>query len=416
MVERSLTSKKASVLLLAVLFITYAFICLTKNCFSSAMVFIVSEGILTKFQTGVISAAFYTVYAILQIVGGVITDKWHPERFITVGLIGASLSNLVIFFNQNYTVMLVSWIFNAMIQFAVWPATFKLVSTMLVKEMRSNSLFLITFGNPFGVVFSYAVAALVGTSWQYNFLVSSVGLVIIAIVWEITVKSISPYVKETEIEAPKTEKSEENATRISLFKLIFSSGLILFTALSFIRTMFDLGIKSMSATMINESYTDVSPTMSTWLTIIVLICGAVGPCIARIIYPRFIKNEAIAAALFFFAAAPLAALTLLVGKIHYVALVIILALIVMLMSGCSIFTTSYAAAKFNKWGKGATVAGILNCTASFGVVGANLIFTAIAEGAGWFGTAVVWVIMMAVSILITLTLIPIWSAFLKNTR
>jgi sugar phosphate permease len=380
------------------------------------MVFIVSEGILTKFQTGVISAAFYTVYAILQIVGGVITDKWHPERFITVGLIGASLSNLVIFFNQNYTVMLVSWIFNAMIQFAVWPATFKLVSTMLVKEMRSNSLFLITFGNPFGVVFSYAVAALVGTSWQYNFLVSSVGLVIIAIVWEITVKSISPYVKETEIEAPKTEISEENATRISLFKLIFSSGLILFTALSFIRTMFDLGIKSMSATMINESYLDVSPTMSTWLTIIVLICGAVGPCIARIIYPRFIKNEAIAAALFFFAAAPLAALTLLVGKIHYVALVIILALIVMLMSGCSIFTTSYAAAKFNKWGKGATVAGILNCTASFGVVGANLIFTAIAEGAGWFGTAVVWVIMMAVSILITLTLIPIWSAFLKNTR
>lgn len=416
MVERSLTSKKASVLLLAVLFITYAFICMTKNCFSSAMVFIVSEGILTKFQTGVISAAFYTVYAILQIVGGVITDKWHPERFITVGLIGASLSNLVIFFNQNYTVMLVSWIFNAMIQFAVWPATFKLVSTMLVKEMRSNSLFLITFGNPFGVVFSYAVAALVGTSWQYNFLVSSVGLVIIAIVWEITVKSISPYVKETEIEAPKTEKSEENATRISLFKLIFSSGLILFTALSFIRTMFDLGIKSMSATMINESYLDVSPTMSTWLTIIVLICGALGPCIARIIYPRFIKNEAIAAALFFFAAAPLAALTLLVGKIHYVALVIVLALIVMLMSGCSIFTTSYAAAKFNKWGKGATVAGILNCTASFGVVGANLIFTAIAEGAGWFGTAVVWVIMMAVSILITLILIPIWSAFLKNTR
>lgn len=416
MVERSLTSKKASVLLLAVLFITYAFICLTKNCFSSAMVFIVSEGILTKFQTGVISAAFYTVYAILQIVGGVITDKWHPERFITVGLIGASLSNLVIFFNQNYTVMLVSWIFNAMIQFAVWPATFKLVSTMLVKEMRSNSLFLITFGNPFGVVFSYAVAALVGTSWQYNFLVSSVGLVIIAIVWEITVKSISPYVKETEIEAPKTENSEENATRISLFKLIFSSGLILFTALSFIRTMFDLGIKSMSATMINESYTDVSPTMSTWLTIIVLICGAVGPCIARIIYPRYIKNEAIAAALFFFAAAPLVALTLLVGKLHYVALVTTLALLVMLMSGCSIFTTSYAAAKFNKWGKGATVAGILNCTASFGVVGANLIFTAIAEGAGWFGTAVVWVIMMAVSILITLTLIPIWSAFLKNTR
>ena len=415
MVERSLTSKKASILLLAILFVTYAFICMTKNCFSSAMVFIVSEGILTKFETGVISAAFYTVYAVLQIVGGMITDKWHPERFITVGLIGAAVSNLIIFFNQNYTVMLISWCFNAMIQFAVWPATFKLISTMLVEDMRSNSLFIITFGNPFGVVISYAVAALVSTSWQYNFLVSAVGLVVIALVWEITVKCISPYVAERKIEAPISEKNENNATRGGFIKLMFTSGLVLFMVISFMRTMFDLGIKSMSATMINESYNDVSPTIATWLTIIVLASGALGPCVAKLLYPRFIKNEAVAAALFFVAAAPLVALTLLVGRIHYIALVVILALIVMLMSGCSIFSTSYAAAKFNKWGKGATAAGVLNCTASFGVVGANLIFTGIAEGAGWIGTALVWVIMMAATTLIAFILVPIWTRFLRSS-
>lgn len=58
------------------------------------MVFIVDEGLLTKFQTELITATFYVIYAILQIAGGVVTDKWHTERFITFGLLGAAACNL----------------------------------------------------------------------------------------------------------------------------------------------------------------------------------------------------------------------------------------------------------------------------------------------------------------------------------
>jgi sugar phosphate permease len=63
MKTKTLTSKRASILLLCALILSYTFMCMTRNCFSSAMVFIVEEGIMTKSDTGTIVAVFYLVYA-----------------------------------------------------------------------------------------------------------------------------------------------------------------------------------------------------------------------------------------------------------------------------------------------------------------------------------------------------------------
>ena len=97
------------------------------------MVYIVDEGFMTKFQTGVISSVFWLTYAIMQIVGGVVVDKWKPEHFITIGMIGSGVANLLIyFFYENYIATLIIWSLNAVIQFGVWPAVFKIMSTMLI--------------------------------------------------------------------------------------------------------------------------------------------------------------------------------------------------------------------------------------------------------------------------------------------
>jgi len=81
--RRYFESKKVSMLMLFSLCIIYALICLTKNCFSSAMVFIVDEGILTKSQTGMITGVFYIIYAALQLVGGMLADTYNLHRSLT---------------------------------------------------------------------------------------------------------------------------------------------------------------------------------------------------------------------------------------------------------------------------------------------------------------------------------------------
>ena len=412
MKTRYLNNLKLSIFLLINLVLSYAFICMTKNCFSSAMVFIVDEGYMTKIQTGAISAVFYAVYALLQIVGGVVTDKWKPEIFITVGLFGAGIANLLIyFFNTNYVAVLVIWALNAVVQFGVWPATFKLISTMLYYPMSSRAMLIATFSNPLGVMAGYAVAALV-PKWQMNFLVSAIGLFVLTVIWMLSFSAIKPSlteVKHTEIEYPKDKTHESGFLR-----LVLSSGLLLILGFTFVRTMCDIGLKSLAPTMISESYESVGPTLATVLNIIVLLCGVTGPIFAQCIYPRFISNEVLACAVFFILAIPTSAVLLFIGKINYWFIVAALALEVLLMSGAGLFTTSFIATRFNKWGKGATVAGLINCLASLGIVATNVVFTAIAESIGWQMTAAVILSMMVLAAVLALITVPIWNKFKRN--
>ena len=411
---RSLNSRKASIVMLISMMLAYTFLCMTRNCFSSAMVFIVDEGLLTKFQTGVITAIFYLSYSVMQIFGGIVADKLDPERFITVGILGAALSNIVIYFNQNYIVMLLAWAFNAAMQFGVWPAVFRLTSTFVQKDMRENSLFIATLASPAGVVSSYAVAAIVSSRWQLNFMISAVGLVILAIMWELTFRSIRPFIvtevaqKEEKKEFPKVEKLE------NFGKTFVKSGLLVIVILVFLRAIFDWGIKGMTPTMINESYESVTPVLATVMNIVVLVAGVVGIFLARALYPGVMKNEAVAIVSFFSIAFPITLLTLLVGRLDYRIMVVVLALIVMLMNSCTLFTTTYIATRFNKYGKGATVAGILNASASLGIVLANTLFPGLADNVGWNGTVIVWSTMMFVAVILAYIFLPLWVKFLKG--
>lgn len=414
---RTLTTKRTSLLLLCALVSSYAFVCMTRNCFSSAMVFITDAGYLNNFQTGIINAAFYVAYAICQIIGGLLTDRFAPERFVTFGLIGAGFCNLVIYFNQSYPVMLTMWALNGILQFGIWPAIFKLASTMTMPTMRTRSLFIVTFANPIGVLANYLLAALIGENWRLNFLVSAIGLAVIAVLFEATMRTLSKDIVECEL-FDATKKEEQGAKVSARFSsLALSSGLCFLLALSFLRTGFDFATKSLTPTMIKQSYADVTPVLATLLNIIVLVMNAVGTALAYVIYPRFIKNEATVLLLLFALALPPCIVTLFVGRISYWAIVAMLALIAMMMGAATLFTTSYIGTRFNRFGYGATVAGLLNCMSSLGIVTAFTLFPGLSESDfGWQGVSVVWVILMTLAVALCGVILPLWRKFIKEAK
>ena len=413
MTTRQLNSRRASLLLLVAIIVQYTTVYMTKNCFSSAMVFIVDEGLLTKLQTGTITAVFYLIYAVLQVVGGVFIDKWHPERFITAGLIGAAVVNLTIYLNQNYVVMLVAWALNAIVQFGVWPATFKLVSTMLSDDTRDYGLFAVSLISSVSLILGYVVAAIVGEAWRLNFLISAIMLVTVSILWEAVMRGVKPYIVEIESHDDKVTVGEKVSNK-EFFGIAMRGGVALIFVIALIRTMFDVGLKGLTATMINESYSSVTPVLATLLGIIVLVSGALGPIIARVVYPRFIQNEAVAIVVFLASAVPFIVLTLFIGKIPYGFIVAALAFILMLTGSSSLFTTSYISSRFNKWGRSGTVAGIINCGASLGVVASNTLFTAVADHAGWSVTAILWLALILFVLTMAIIFVPIWTKFRKN--
>lgn len=379
------------------------------------MVFIVDEGYMTKFQTGVISGCFYIVYAIMQIFGGVVVDKWHPERFITIGMLGAALANIgVYFFYTNYALTLIIWALNAIVQFAIWPATFKLISTFLAVEHRYRALTITTLSNPMGVTIGYLVAALVD-KWQYNFLVSGIGLLLLALIWEIAFRSVKKHIDECETYEPTYDSFSQRArTHMSFFRLSITSGLILILIVAFARTAIEQA-KSLIPTMIRESYAEVGPTFATTLNIIVLICAALGPVLGNAIRKIF-RNEFVAITTLLTAALPFAIVPLWVGKINYWLIVAAVSVVILLASAAGFFTTTYLAVSFAQWGKDGTVVGLLNALSSLGFVAVLFGLTAIAEFLGWTITWLFVIFLLVLAMVLSSVETPIWHHFKEDAK
>lgn len=392
------------------MWVMYSIVYMTKSCFSAAMASIVFEGVMTKSQTGLIVSAFNLVYAPLQLLGGTFADKYDPEKLIKIGLIGGGIANLIIFFNQSYYLVLVVWISNAVIQFALWPSVFKIVSTQIVKEDRKNATYYISFGTTVGLFLAYFVAAFL-PSWQYNFLVSAIFLFIFAIVWHIVTKNLENYMiadkKSDEVEQKETENIED----ISTLKLFLFSGFAIVIVLCFIRTLVENGIKTLASTMLMESYENVSPLIGNMLNLFIIASGIIGSIIVKeFLYPKRIKSAPTGVAIMFCVSLGCSVALLFLGKANIYLVVASMCII----SGCltAVFLLfSYCNLRFAKFGKSGVAAGVMNASSSFGIVFSGYGVTIIAEKFGWIAVSILFFVLTAVSIVLALMVIPLWKRF-----
>ena len=399
--------------------LSYAYVCMTKYCFSSAMVFIVSEGYMTNFQTGLISSAFWLVYAISQIFGGAIADRWHPEKLVTFGLAAAGVANVAVFLcYENYTLTLVIWMLNALCQFGVWPSVFKMISSMYSGNKLTNAMMIATLASPAGLMMNYAVAAIV-PRWQDNFVVSFVGLFALAILWELTSLGSKDYInalKMTDGDSKKAsevkEKADSEKNAVSMKKLLVVSGLSFIFALAFFRSLVE-NMKNFVPSMISEEYIQVDPSMSTFMTLIPLFCGAAAPVFSNLLSKK-IENEMRVVTLIFAAILPVSLVTLFLGQISYWFIIVAMALVTFGAGASTFFITTLIATKFNKWGKGATVAGLLNAFSAIGNVVAGAVVTWIADNFGWKTSLFALVIFIVITLTVSLLELPIWKRFKKN--
>ena len=402
---------KRSCLILAVLcFVMYALVFMTKDMFSSAMASIVEDGVMTKSQTGAISAMFWLVYAFCQIAGGFAADRYSPSVLICIGLIGNALANIVIFFNHSYVVIMIAWMFAAAAQFGVWPATFKIISTQIDLNYRHNALYLIMFAASLGSMISKLVAAIV-PYWKYNFLVSFLILVILLVFWLIVYGYLkTKMVIVTDDSLIKKQSKLENKES-DLAKKIIATGFICIIAIGVFRNTVGRAIAMLTPTILMESYTQLSASTATILSIIMVLFSMIGLLMFRFIQMKITKNEIIAIMGLFVCCIPLLFLSSFVGNLHYMYVLISL-------SVCSLFFniagsfSDYIPMRYVSFGKSGTVAGVLNCAAGLGNVFASYVFAYMAEFLPWRIVIFAWIVLLMVGIVLCLSIIKRWNSFI----
>ncbi len=408
-----LEDRKESRIFFWFIWLLYAAVYMTKNSYNGALASIVDEGILTKSQTGFITGMFYLIYAPFQVVGGIAADRYSPERMIKIGLIGGAVANTIIFFNQNYYVMLFSWIFNGIIQFGIWPSIFKIITSQLVRSDRSKMMFYINFATSIGLILSYLVAAIV-PAWEYNFAYSAILLLVFALGLHLFERHLNPLMKWDKDEKDESVSNvvvKGELTKIPTMKVFAAGGFMVMFTTTILATITSQSRSNLTSIMFVENYAFVSPSLGNVLSALLIGMGIAGTILAGKISKK-VKNEPFAVAMIYAALTPVYAVTLLVGKVPIYIIAGALCFASLLESGAGLFRNYYTM-EYTKYGKSGTAAGIINAGSAVSFMLAAYVVPLIAENLGWKAVTILWPSMVVISAVLVILIVKRYKKF-KN--
>ncbi len=399
-------NKKKSLIFFLAVFTLYTLVYMTKNCFSAAMAATVSAGVLTKPQTGLINAVFYFLYAPLQLVGGALADRRNPIRLIQIGLIGGAIANAVIFFFPHYGVMLAAWGFNAVIQMGVWPAVIRIISSWLHPDQRKRATFCIAFSTSLGLTLAYLAAAFIGR-WENNFSFSSIVLLLLA-------GGFYALTRRMHIQPDSATKEAVKATKpVPTTALLRSSGLILIAACVLLRTTVEMGVKTLSATLLMETYPTVSPSIGNLLGALILFSGIIGTLLVNATLVQHTTNLQTAMLCLFLLCLPVCGVLCIIPQLPLTITLLLLCLITAATSGTH-YVLMRCTLYFAPYGKSGMVAGLTNASAAVGIILQSTGTTLLAEHLGWSAVTISWCITIGLCALLTAIALPRWRQFTKG--
>ncbi|WP_178669425.1 MFS transporter [uncultured Eubacterium sp.] len=411
MTKYTLEDIKKSRLIVIALWLIYASAYFGRTCYSAAIASIVSNGVYTKSEIGLVGTAFFICYGAGQIISGFAGDRVNPFAMILFGILGSSACCFSMAFTKSLSLMAVIWGINGIFQSMLWAPLLRVFSQTINSKLREKAVLNIALSLPVGTVCAYLCSTLIikYSSWK-NIFICGGSVVLTAFLFGLL--SVICSEKSMTRVSVKTEKSDKNA-RSEFLPVIISSGLLIIIMPSFLHGMMRDGITNWVPTMITEEY-GVLPSFSVFLTIVLPIFNAFGAYIITPLYKRLGCNETKTAGICaIFAIIPMT-LLLFIGKIPVIVSIILLALTTMSMYSLNYIIISRVPVRFAESGHTSSVTGILNSFAYIGCAVSSYGFGAISQKAGWNSVIVIWIISALLTSLFAFSANGKWKKFIMS--
>lgn len=160
---------------LALSWITYAIFYFLRVNFSIAMPGIMEEYGVSKVALGVVTSAFFTMYAIGQFVNGQLADNIGPKKLIAIGLGASIILNLFIpWIGGAIGLLTLVWALNGLFQSMGWSPNVKIVSAWFGKDYKGRAAGILGTSYIVGGALSWVLAGyLASAGWRYTFYIPS---------------------------------------------------------------------------------------------------------------------------------------------------------------------------------------------------------------------------------------------------
>jgi OPA family glycerol-3-phosphate transporter-like MFS transporter len=286
--------------------------------------------------------------------------------------------------------------------------------------MRSKACLNISATLPIGTVLAYVLASLSIKffSWKYVFYTSSIVLVFSFVFFFVTYVLSKKHITYEEIKLPvNNNEISAKAKNVNKFLPLFlSAGLLLVLPADAIHGAIKDGITTWVPTMITETYS-TPVEFSVFISIILPIVNLSGNYIVTPLYNKVFKKDELKTGAFILAFVLLPFTMLIFMKnLPIVLSVILLALGTTAMHTFNYMIITLVPMQFAKYGKTATVTGVMNATAYIGCAAATYGFGIISDSIGWNGTVIVWIVIDVIALLFTTLNIKKWNRFKNNER
>ncbi len=418
LVLRPLSDTKSGWALFLCCFVFYTVLYCGRLNYSAALAEIVPSGLFEKDAAGFVSTAFFVTYGAGMFVNGFLSDRLPPFALVGGCTFLAGLANLgmylvVLASEPSFAMMVLIWALNGYIQSSLWPTMIRIVSTALPEKMRVGASSAMIATTALGTAYSYLISQQIirTTGWRELFLIPGIILAVVSLIWMLltrfAAKRCYTYEERIPLVEPQAKKSSDKA---EIFQLLLRSGAIYMIGPIIIMAMVKDGITQWLPTILTEIFAveaEFAVTVSTLIPFISIF----GAALSNFVIKVWLKDEMKSSVLFFGASA----LTLIVaGSIGYDVFAVVLccfALTILFQLGINTMQISLVPLNFAKYGKAATITGVLNSAGSMGCGLSAYLVGLIAKYTDWQTMIFIWAILCIIGGAISAALIKKWMRF-----
>ncbi len=185
MKELTLQPTRKRYIILAAIFVNVVINYMDRSNISVAATMITADLKLTPVQLGYIFSAFGWTYAILQIPGGIMTDRYGARLVYAFSLILWSVITIAQGFATSFIVLFILRMLIGVFEAPSYPANNRIVTSWFPDKERATAIAIYTSGQFIGLAFlAPALTALqYYTGWQGLFIITGAVGIVWGIVW-----------------------------------------------------------------------------------------------------------------------------------------------------------------------------------------------------------------------------------------
>lgn len=373
--------------------------------YSSAMMLLISEDLLTSSQAGFISMVYFFAYGIGQFINGILGDNVNPKRMIFIGLLGSGLANILMGACTKFVLMSIIWGTNGYFQAMIWAPIIRIFAEMLDEKNKVDCCVNIVTSQLIGTLLSYLLSAVILTilPWPGVFAAASILLLVMAFLWEIGFSRVCSHAvvqkqntsgQNAESNAGKDNRKNGGQTHGQTKKVLLSSEVLILLVPVIVHGMLKDGMTAWVPTYINECF-GVVASVSILLTTILPVINLSGAYAAKYIYHKTGGKILLSVSIFFTTATLALVCLYTMGQWNPIVSVIFLSVITASMMSINTLTVNIFPLRFEKIGRVSSVSGFLNAMAYVGTAISTYSIGVLVQNFGWSVTIMVWLSVTA---------------------